>query len=231
MARHTAGDFPSTNIRTAPTPSEPNTPIAEGFSVANALPPQNQHPPALPEEPEAEILSPETEEQLLPPETEPQVSKEAETNSSSNEEVVSNRQVPEKEMVNSESRHENEETGRPESKKNSESRHENEETGRPENKNNSISSEEKVEDNKPQEVIITEKMSNLNTSSPLPAEKPQQQNVNNVAEKETVVDSTAEDRFGPPEDESVPEIEEDDHENEIGSSSAVVDNDEEDEDL
>lgn len=37
LARHNPGEFPSANVRTAPTPSEPNTPIAEpGFIVANA---------------------------------------------------------------------------------------------------------------------------------------------------------------------------------------------------
>ena len=53
MARHNPGEFPSANVRTAPTPSEPNTPIAEpGFTVPNTFPQQQQpqHPPPLPEE-------------------------------------------------------------------------------------------------------------------------------------------------------------------------------------
>ena len=55
MARHNPGDYPSANVRTAPTPSEPNTPIAEpGFTVPNTFSQQqqqpHQHPPPLPEE-------------------------------------------------------------------------------------------------------------------------------------------------------------------------------------
>lgn len=68
MARHNPGEFPSANVRTAPTPSEPNTPIAEpGFTVSNTFPQQqpHQHPSPLPEEegeeppmPEAEVTQP-----------------------------------------------------------------------------------------------------------------------------------------------------------------------------
>merc|ERR1712166_574744 len=68
MARHNPGEFPSANVRTAPTPSEPNTPIAEpGFTVSNTFPQQQppQHPSPLPEEegeeppmPEAEVTQP-----------------------------------------------------------------------------------------------------------------------------------------------------------------------------
>jgi hypothetical protein len=39
MARHNPGDYPSANVRTAPTPSEPNTPIAEpGTNYVPSLP-------------------------------------------------------------------------------------------------------------------------------------------------------------------------------------------------
>ena len=58
MARHNPGEFPSANIRTAPTPSEPNTPIAEpgGFSVvANNIPQQ------VPEEDSSKLLPEEKE--------------------------------------------------------------------------------------------------------------------------------------------------------------------------
>lgn len=49
MARHNPGDYPSANVRTAPTPSEPNTPIAEpGSNYVPGIP--SPHPP-LPEEP------------------------------------------------------------------------------------------------------------------------------------------------------------------------------------
>lgn len=49
MARHNPGEFPSANVRTAPTPSEPNTPIAEpGSNYVPGIP--SPHPP-LPEEP------------------------------------------------------------------------------------------------------------------------------------------------------------------------------------
>merc|ERR1712088_738306 len=68
MARHNPGDYPSANVRTAPTPSEPNTPIAEpGFTVPNTFPQHqpHQHPSPLPEEdgeeppmPEAEVTQP-----------------------------------------------------------------------------------------------------------------------------------------------------------------------------
>ena len=45
MARHNPGDYPSANVRTAPTPSEPNTPIAEpGCTVPNTFPQQQQQP-------------------------------------------------------------------------------------------------------------------------------------------------------------------------------------------
>lgn len=44
MARHNPGDHPSANARTAPTPSEPNTPIAEH------IPPVVNPPPTLPED-------------------------------------------------------------------------------------------------------------------------------------------------------------------------------------
>ncbi len=34
MARHNPGDAPSVNVRTAPTPSEPNTPVAAASSAS-----------------------------------------------------------------------------------------------------------------------------------------------------------------------------------------------------
>ena len=64
MARHNPGEFPSANVRTAPTPSEPNTPIAEpGFTVSNTFPQQqpHQHPSPLPEEEGEEPPMPEAE--------------------------------------------------------------------------------------------------------------------------------------------------------------------------
>ena len=49
MARHNPGDYPSANVRTAPTPSEPNTPIAE--PGVNYIPNSGiVPPPTLPEE-------------------------------------------------------------------------------------------------------------------------------------------------------------------------------------
>ena len=50
MARHNPGDHPSANARTAPTPSEPNTPIAEHIPV--------NLPPTLPEEQQADLFEP-----------------------------------------------------------------------------------------------------------------------------------------------------------------------------
>ena len=50
MARHNPGDYPSANVRTAPTPSEPNTPIAEPGN--NYVPGMPSPQPPLPEEPE-----------------------------------------------------------------------------------------------------------------------------------------------------------------------------------
>jgi vacuolar protein sorting-associated protein 26 len=60
MARHNPGEYPSANVRTAPTPSEPNTPIAEpGFTVPNTFAQQTQYPPPLPEEEDEEPPVPE----------------------------------------------------------------------------------------------------------------------------------------------------------------------------
>ena len=45
MARHVAGDTPSQNIRTAPTPSEPNTPVVDGpVTVQGQIQPGQQQP-------------------------------------------------------------------------------------------------------------------------------------------------------------------------------------------
>lgn len=38
MARHNPGDMPSAHARTAPTPSEPNTPVMSGVAVAAPVP-------------------------------------------------------------------------------------------------------------------------------------------------------------------------------------------------
>lgn len=53
MARHNPGDYPSANVRTAPTPSEPNTPIAEpGNNYVPGMPSPQPPLPESPEEPE-----------------------------------------------------------------------------------------------------------------------------------------------------------------------------------
>ena len=56
MARHNPGDYPSANVRTAPTPSEPNTPIAEPGN--NYVPGMPSPQPPLPEEPEVDRQPP-----------------------------------------------------------------------------------------------------------------------------------------------------------------------------
>merc|ERR1712083_167977 len=68
MARHNPGDYPSANVRTAPTPSEPNTPIAEpGFTVPNTFAQQQpQYPPPLQEEEGEEPPAPEVKNSQPP---------------------------------------------------------------------------------------------------------------------------------------------------------------------
>lgn len=41
MARHVAGDVPSQNVRTAPTPSEPNTPVLPPVGDGSVIPTGN----------------------------------------------------------------------------------------------------------------------------------------------------------------------------------------------
>jgi len=60
MARHNPGDYPSANVRTAPTPSEPNTPIAENVNYipnTGIVP-----PPTLPEEESEPQVNPQLEQ-------------------------------------------------------------------------------------------------------------------------------------------------------------------------
>lgn len=104
MARHNPGEFPSANVRTAPTPSEPNTPIAEpGFIVAANAPTTIIPQAPLPEE-EAESPPPSSSEEprqasMLPDENavvqNNQKIQEEEEDKRSQEEVMSSSSIEE----------------------------------------------------------------------------------------------------------------------------------------
>jgi len=250
MARHNPGDYPSANVRTAPTPSEPNTPIAEpGFTVPNTFPQQQpQYPPPLPEEegeeppvPEAKITQPpqikEVLKEQLPEEVpsrevkkiEPAASFPATTTSAVPAKAAtpvaeSNQATPNttaaavgvatppqlsRQIEEEKSNHKTENCIDEENIKTKITK----ETIEP-NKNDSSSVMIQSKEDASKE--IEEKMSNLNTNQAVASPDTTEGNLN------------IEDRPQPPEDDTVPDVDDlesdEDHEN----ATAIVDNDDED---
>jgi len=219
MARHNPGEFPSANVRTAPTPSEPNTPIAEaGYPVvggpANNIPHmQQQQPPApatVPEEsalPDESEVSSKTEVKDLTSETPPAGAaseREAVDVEKSDSIVAETETLPDKVAPSAEEKvtevqapsfEKVSDREAPVAEKMPEAK---EVVPEPEPVVVSNHQEEKSAVKEP-EAPIEEKMSNLNTNED-------------------------EDRPLPPDDDSVPPV---DDQDEVGAS-AVVDNEEED---
>jgi len=244
MARHNPGDYPSANVRTAPTPSEPNTPIAEpGFTVPNTFPQQQQqpqYPPPLPEEegeeppvPEAKITQPpqikEVLKEQLPEEVPSREAKKIEPAASFPATTTS--AVPAKAATSvAESNQATPNTAAaavgvatpPQLSRQIEEEKSNHKTENCIGEEN-IKTKETIEQNKNDSSVmiqskedaskeIEEKMSNLNTNQAASPEG----NLN------------IEDRPQPPEDDTVPDVDDlesdEDHEN----ATAIVDNDDED---
>jgi len=258
MARHNPGEFPSANVRTAPTPSEPNTPIAEpGFSVPNTFAQQQpQYPPSLPEEegeeppvPEAKVTQPpqikEVLKEQLPEEVpsreakkiEPAASFPATTtsavpakaatpiaesnqatpNTAAEAEAVGVATTPpqlSRQIEEEKSNHKTENCIGEENIKTTTTEI-TKETIEKQNKNDSSVMIESKEDASKE---IVEKMSNLNTKNQADPDDTEE-NLN-----------ISEDRPQPPEDDTVPDVDDlesdEEHEN---AATAIVDNDEDDE--
>jgi len=242
MARHNPGDYPSANVRTAPTPSEPNTPIAEpGFTVPNTFPQQQpQYPPPLPEEEGEEPPVPQTKntqppqikevlKEQLPEEVPTREAKKIEPAAS----FPSTSVVPEK-------------TATPVAESNQATPSTVETLGvaTPPQLSRQIEEEEKsnhktenrIGDPKTETIVeqtdkndsktqeIEEKMSNLNTKNETSASAatPSEKNMG------VATDIDIEDRPQPPEFDTVPDVDDLESDDEHENATAIVDNDYED---
>ena len=191
MARHNPGDYPSANVRTAPTPSEPNTPIAEpGVNYipnAGVVP-----PPTLPEE-----------------------------DSEQPQEVATNHQ--EKEIT----------TNNTATTQNETKTEDKVEEEQPKKVQNSLPAEEAP---KVDEVVTSKKEPPEAVLEPRPPIQPKEtleDKMSNLNTKnDTINDDDDNDRLGPPEDDSVPDMPDEVEDLDDGDAAAPVvdlDDDEDDE--
>jgi len=209
MARHNPGDYPSANVRTAPTPSEPNTPIAEpGTNYVPGIPsPQ----PPLPEEPnEVHEESNEIREQ---PEVEEEVREPKEVFNSNSETEEEDQIAKPMNETNNHVESPNESLDSTKS-----STHTEQPSKALEEENIIIKDPVDPPKNSmtpPPEEKLTEKMSKLDTTT----------TAAETTAKTTTTPATPpeETRFLPPEDDSVPDL---DDIPDQDDAAAVVDNDE-----